>query len=160
MEIIIERKYLKSKYTIGDLYIVENGSKKWICNTLEDCVRDLNRNGQFDNGEKKVYGETAIPYGIYEVKLNVKSPKYSNFAKYPWAKPYGGFLPRLKNVKSFDGILVHPGNTPSDTLGCVLVGYNTIKGQLTDSRKAFATLMDKYLIPARKRGENVFITVK
>ena len=85
MEIIIERKYLKSKYTIGDLYIVENGSKKWICNTLEDCVRDLNRNGQFDNGEKKVYGETAIHFGRYEVELNVKSPKYSNFAKCPWA---------------------------------------------------------------------------
>ena len=132
MEIIIERKYLKSKYTIGDLYIVENGSKKWICNTLEDCVRDLNRNGQFDNGEKKVYGETAIHYGRYEVELNVKSPKYSNFAKYPWAKPYDGCLPRLKNVNGFEGILIHVGNTPRDTLGCVLVGYNTIKGQLTN----------------------------
>lgn len=160
MEIIIERKYLKSKYTIGDLYIVENESKKWICNTLEDCVRDLNRNGQFDNDEKKVYGETAIHYGRYEVELNAKSPKYSNFAKYPWAKPYNGCLPRLKNVKNFDGILVHPGNTPSDTLGCVLVGYNTIKGQLTNSRKAFALLMDKYLTPARKRGEKVCITIK
>ena len=141
MEIIIERKYLKSKYTIGDLYIVENGSKKWIFNTLEDCVRDLNRNGQFDNGEKKVYGETAIPFGRYEVELNVKSPKYSNFAKYPWAKPYDGCLPRLKNVNGFEGILIHVGNTQQDTLGCILVGYNTIKGQLTDSRNAFALLI-------------------
>ena len=55
---------------------------------------------------------------------------------------------------------MHPGNTEKDTLGCVLVGYNTIKGQLTDSRKAFALLMDKYLTPARKRGEKVFITIK
>ena len=156
MEITLKRIALMDTYTIGRLYV----DNVYVCDTLEDCVRDLNRNGQFDNGEKKVYGETAIHYGRYEVELNVKSPKYSNFAKYPWAKPYCGFLPRLKNVKNFDGILVHPGNTPRDTLGCVLVGYNTIKGQLTDSRKAFALLMDKYLIPARKRGEKVFITVK
>ena len=156
MEIILRRIALRDTYTIGRLYV----DNVYVCDTLEDCVRDLNRNGQFDNGEKKVYGETAIHFGRYEVELNVKSPKYSNFAKYPWAKPYDGCLPRLKNVKNFDGILIHVGNTPSDTLGCVLVGYNTIKGQLTNSRKAFALLMDKYLVPARKRGENVFITVK
>ena len=55
---------------------------------------------------------------------------------------------------------MHPGNTERDTFGCVLVGYNTIKGQLTDSRKAFALLMDEYLTPAKKRGEKVFITIK
>lgn len=156
MEITLKRIALRDTYTIGRLYVDD----VYVSDTLEDCVRDLNRNGQFDNGEKKVYGETAIPYGRYEVELNVKSPKYSNFAKYHWAKPYGGFLPRLNNVKNFDGVLLHVGNTPKDTLGCILVGYNTIKGQLTDSRKAFALLMDKYLTPARKNGEKVFITVK
>lgn len=156
MELTLRRIALRDTYTIGRLYVDD----VYVCDTLEDCVRDLNRNGQFDNGEKKVYGETAIHYGRYEVELNVKSPKYSNFAKYPWAKPYGGFLPRLKNVKNFEGILVHPGNTPRDTFGCILTGYNTIKGQLTNSRKAFALLMDKYLTPARKRGEKVFITIK
>ena len=156
MEIILRRIALMETYTIGRLYVGD----VYVCDTLEDCVRDLNRNGQFDNGEKKVYGETAIPFGRYEVELNVKSPKYSNFAKYPWAKPYDGCLPRLKNVNFFDGVLLHVGNTQKDTLGCILVGYNTIKGQLTNSRKAFALLMDKYLTPAKKRGENVFITVK
>ena len=156
MELTLRRIALRDTYTIGRLYVDD----VYVCDTLEDCVRDLNRNGQFDNGEKKVYGETAIHFGRYDVELNVKSPKYSNFAKYPWAKPYGGFLPRLKNVKNFDGVLLHVGNTTRDTLGCVLVGYNTIKGQLTDSRKAFALLMDKYLTPARKRGEKVFITIK
>lgn len=156
MELTLRRIALRDTYTIGRLYVED----VYVSDTLEDCVRDLNRNGQFDNGEKKVYGETSIPFGRYEVELNVKSPKYSNFAKYPWAKPYGGFLPRLKNVNGFEGILIHVGNTPKDTLGCILVGYNTIKGQLTNSRKAFAFLMDKYLIPARKRGENVWITIK
>ena len=35
MEIIIERKYLKSKYTIGDLYIVENGLKNIFLLTFD-----------------------------------------------------------------------------------------------------------------------------
>ena len=156
MEIALRRIALRDTYTIGRLYV----DNVYVCDTLEDCVRDLNRNGQFDNGEKKVYGETAIPFGRYEVELNVKSPKYSNFAKYPWAKPYGGFLPRLKNVNGFEGILIHVGNTPKDTLGCILVGYNTIKGQLTDSRKAFFFFFYKYLTPARKIVEKVFITIK
>ena len=156
MEITLRRIALRDTYTIGRLYVDD----VYVSDTLEDCVRDLNRNGQFDNGEKKVYGETSIPFGRYEVELNVKSPKYSNFAKYPWAKPYDGCLPRLKNVRNFEGILVHPGNTQRDTFGCILTGYNTIKGQLTDSRKAFALLMDKYLTPARKSGEKVFITIK
>ena len=156
MEITLKRIALRDTYTIGRLYVDD----VYVFDTLEDKVRDLNRNGQFDNGEKKVYGETAITYGRYEVELNVKSPKYSNFSKYPWAKPYDGCLPRLKNVKNFNGVLLHVGNTPKDTSGCILVGYNTIKGQLTNSRKAFALLMDKYLTPARKRGEKVFITIK
>ena len=103
MEIILRRIALRETYTIGRLYV----NDVYVCDTLEDCVRDLNRNGQFDNGEKKVYGETAITFGRYEVELNVKSPKYSNFAKYPWAKPYDGCLPRLKNVNGFEGILIH-----------------------------------------------------
>ena len=69
-------------------------------------------------------------------------------------------IPDIKNVKNFDGILIHVGNTPRDSFGCILTGYNTIKGQLTNSRKAFALLMDKYLAPARRRCENVVITVK
>ena len=64
MEIVVKRIALKPTYTIGKLYI----DGEYFCDTLEDTVRDLNKNGKFDNGEKKVYGETAIPYRKYEIK--------------------------------------------------------------------------------------------
>ena len=52
MKLLLERKYLKEDYCIGRLYI--NGT--FFCNTLEDKVRDITKNGKFDNGETKVYG--------------------------------------------------------------------------------------------------------
>lgn len=97
MELKVIRKWKKNEYTIGDLYV----DGVWVSNTLEDKVRDLNRNGKFDNGESKIPGKTAIPYGRYEVTMKVRSPKYSNFAKYSWAKKYDGYLPRLLNVPHF-----------------------------------------------------------
>ena len=56
MKLLLKRIALKPTYTIGWLYI--DGQK--VCDTIEDAVRDLNKNGRFDNGEKKVYAKTAI----------------------------------------------------------------------------------------------------
>ena len=46
-------------------------------------------------------------------------------------------------MPGFDGILIHPGNTALDTLGCILVGRNTKVGQLTASRDTFKELYRK-----------------
>ena len=136
MKLTLKRIALKPTYTIGKLYIDDN----YFCDTLEDTVRDLNKNGKFDNGEKKIKGETAIPYGTYEITTNVVSQRFKNRV---WAKPYGGKIPRLINVPSFDGVLLHPGSSSADTSGCLLVGKNTIVGRLTDSQKTFHMLMQK-----------------
>lgn len=136
MKLTLKRIALKPTYTIGKLYIDD----KYFCDTLEDTVRDLNKNGKFDNGEKKIKGETAIPYGTYEITTNVVSQRFKNRV---WAKPYGGKIPRLINVPSFDGVLLHPGSSSADTSGCLLVGKNTIVGRLTDSQKTFHMLMQK-----------------
>ena len=127
MKLILKRIALRDTYTIGKLYI----DGVYFCDTLEDKVRDLNKNGKFDNGEKKVYGETAIPYGTYKVDMNTVSPRFKNRV---WAKPYGGKIPRLLNINSFEGVLIHPGTTSKDTSGCLLVGRNTIVGKLTQSQ--------------------------
>ena len=96
MRLRLERTALKSTYTIGHLYyIAESGAKVYICDVVEDKVRDVNKNGKFDNGEVKIKSQTAIPYGTYEVAMNTRSPKFSNFAKYPYAKKYNGYMPRL-----------------------------------------------------------------
>lgn len=103
MELRLRRIALKTNYTIGKLYI----DNVYFCDVLEPTTRDYNKNGVFDNGEKKIEGKTAIPYGVYPVTLDVRSQKYSNFKKYPWAEKYDGYLPRLMNVKTHVGILIH-----------------------------------------------------
>lgn len=122
MKLTLERKWPKSTYTIGNLYI--NG--QYFCNTLEDVDRgltqDMDENTIFDI---KVKGQTAIPKGTYTLSWSY-SPK---FKKYMLA---------VNNVPGFSGIRIHAGNTDKDTEGCILVGKNTKVGQLTCSR---ATLM-------------------
>ena len=104
---------------------------------------------------KKVYSKTAIPTGTYEIIMNTISPKFKNRS---WAKPYGGKLPRLLNVKGFEGVLIHVGNKPEDSLGCILVGKNNIKGQVTESTITFNKLM-KELLQAHLKKEQITITL-
>lgn len=119
MKLRLERVFKKETYTIGKLYI----DNVYLCDTLEDKVRDLNKDGDLnDPGETKVYGQTAIPYGTYDVVLSY-SPKFKRN------------LPRLLNVKNFDGILIHRGNTNKDTDGCILVGENKEVGKVLFSTK-------------------------
>ena len=155
MKLLLKRIALKPNYTIGKLYV----DNVYVCDVLEDTVRDLNKNGRFDNGEQKVYSKTAIPYGTYSITMNVKSPKFSNFAKYPWAKKYDGYLPRLEKVPNFDGVLIHVGSTHESTSGCVLVGQNKAVGKVLYSVATFNELMDKYLVPAKNRNESITITI-
>lgn len=159
MRLRLRRFALKPTYTIGRLEVFENNQWYYLCDTIEDKVRDLNKNGVFDNGEKKVPSETAIPYGTYEITMNVQSPKFSNYTKYPWAKFYKGYLPRLKNVKHFDGILIHPGSSAASSAGCLIVGKNTIVGKVTDSIAVWRLLMDHYFMPAKKSGEKITIEI-
>jgi hypothetical protein len=141
MELLLERKWCKPDYTIGRLYI----NNKFYCNTLEDTVRDINKNGTFDCGEFKISGHTAIPYGTYEVIVNY-SPKFKRE------------LPRLLNVKHFDGILIHRGNTNRDSSGCILVGENTKKGAVLNSTK-YELELTKLIKSANNRKEKVIIKI-
>lgn len=156
MKILVERIFTCPTYTIGKLYV----DGKYICDTLEDTDRGLTDNMTVEEIKKiKVQDETAIPLGTYNLTMNVKSPKYSNFTKYKWAKKYDGYLPRLENVKGYLGVLVHIGNLPGDSSACLLTGYNTEKGKVTNSTKAFTELMDVYLVPAKERKEKITITI-
>lgn len=153
MKIELKRTALKEYYTIGHLYV--NG--EYICDTIEDKVRDINKNGVFDGAEKKVPSETAIPYGQYTVTLDVISPKFSK-------KPFyvkncdGGRVPRLLNVKHFDGILIHCGTSEKSSAGCIIVGYNKIVGRVVESESAFLKLYS-LMKEAKKRGENIIIEI-
>ena len=116
---------------------------------------DLNKNGRFDNGEKKVYAATAIPYGTYDITLKVQSPKYKDRAQYKFCD---GYLPRLLNVPEFDGILIHIGNTAEDSAGCILVGENKEVGKVLNSTATFRRVYDM-LKTASDRGEPIQIEI-
>jgi hypothetical protein len=52
----------------------------FFCNTLEDKDRGLKQTDSLATIQsKKVYAETAIPTGTYEIQMNIKSPKYSTY---------------------------------------------------------------------------------
>ena len=154
MELKIKRKAFEKDYTIGKLYI--DGVA--FCDTLEDCDRGLTQEMPLEEIKaKKVYGKTAIPTGTYDIDMNTISPKFKDRS---WAKPYGGKIPRLVNVPGFDGILVHPFNNASESLGCIGCGKNSIKGMITDSTRTFHTLMSKFLLPAKVKGERITITIE
>lgn len=153
VELVIERRYFKPTYTIG--YWYANGTRRW--NALEDKDRGLTQDmPTYELYKKKTYGATAIPRGRYRVRLSY-SPK---FASREWGKKYGGLVPEVLEVPAFVGIRIHPGTDCNSTSGCPLIGWNTIKGKLTSSVKSYYELMDEYLMPAHKRGEEIWLTIK
>ena len=134
MKLRVERLWKKPTYTVGRLYV----DGKLYCNTLEDVVRDLDK-------EAKVPGKTAIPAGTYKVIFN-------------WSPKFGRNLPRLLNVPHFDGILIHPGNTADDSAGCILVGKNTEVGRLTESRYT-SDKLNVLIEDAQRHGEEIIIEI-
>lgn len=153
MTLKVERTYRGPLYTIGHLYI----NNTYFSDTLEDPDRGLNDTMSLNQIKKiKVKGDTCIPYGKYNLSLDIVSPKYSNLNKYPYASIAKGKMPRVINVKGFDGILIHAGNTQKDTEGCLLVGENKIKGKVINSQSTWKKLYTK-LLEAKTKGEAITI---
>lgn len=133
MNLKVKRIYKGKDYTIGKLYI----NDVYFCDTLEDKVRILN------SYEDKVDAHTAIPMGVYKIKLTY-SPHFKCI------------LPELINVDFFKYIRIHAGNTIDDTAGCILVGENKIKGKLVNSKKTINKLMEIL----NKTTENICISIE
>lgn len=149
MELKLERVPSKLTYTIGQLYM----DGKYFCDTLEPTDRGLSSDMRLSQLKRnKVAGKTAIPTGRYKVDMRTVSPR---FRLAPWAKPYGGIVPRLVGVPCFSGVLIHVGNTEKDTQGCILVGRNKAVGKVLDSAETYRALMERLL--AAK--DEIWITV-
>ena len=132
----LERTWKKKDYTIGRLFF----KGQFFCNTIEDTDRGLTSDMTVEEiNDIKIPQKTAIPTGIYRVDLNTVSPKYSK--KDYYKKLCDGKLPRLENVKGYDGILIHCGNTAEDSAGCVIVGENKAVGKVLNSRATFERLL-------------------
>ena len=120
MQVLLTRNWRKAEYTIGRGYI----DGVFFINSLEDTDRGLDqRMPEAEIDRLKVYGRTAIPTGRYTVRMT-------------WSPRFHRMMPEVENVKGFDGIRIHSGNTAEDSLGCILLGDNTRPGMVLNSRVA------------------------
>lgn len=102
MELTLQRLGHSERGTIGALFI----DREFAAFVPEDPPQI-----------EKVKGQTRIPAGRYRVILEY-SPKFS-------ANPtYGHDMLTLLDVPGFGGIRIHIGNSPADTMGCILPNYS------------------------------------
>lgn len=138
MRLELKRIAKRPTYTIGRLYI----DGQYFCDTCEDCDRGLRDDMPLEYiKHAKVYGITAIPTGTYKVSITYSQKFKKN-------------LPLIHNVKGFEGIRIHSGNTADDSLGCVLVGENKAVGKVLNSRAT----MDR-LMPILLKAKDMEITI-
>ena len=153
MNLSLTRIATNDRYTIGRLKV----NDQYLMDILEPADRGLSSDMPLNKIKRiKVHGKTAIPTGRYRIDMKTVSPRFKNRT---WAKQFGGILPRLLDVPFYAGVCIHVGNDENDTESCLLTGYNSNKGKVAGSAKAFAILMSDYLLPADKRGEEIWIEI-
>lgn len=134
MRVTVLRIANRDTYCISRLYI--DGER--FCDVLEDVDRGLDDSmSEEEILKKKVKGKTAIPTGVYPLKITY-SPKCKRM------------MPLVENVKGYSGIRLHSGNRPEDTEGCLLVGENKVVGQVINSRATYNKLF-KILSETKER---------
>jgi hypothetical protein len=142
----VVRRWRTDEATIGTMLI--DGEP--FAYTLEDPVRakDDNGDGIIDANEVarvKIPEQTAIPAGTYMVLMH-RSPKF-------------GRVPKILDVPGFTDILIHSGNKPSDTAGCVLVGLTRRRESIEQSKVALVDLIRR-IEAAEKIGDSVWIEIR
>ena len=157
MKLTLKRTRKSTACTIGELSI--NG--KFFCYTLEDRDRGLNSAMSAETIKKiKVAGETCIPTGTYTIDMDTPSPKYAARGANSTYAPIGFKVPRLVDVPGYSGVLIHIGNYPRDTEGCILVAEAVASSgeAINNSKSAFFALYD-ILKKAQDKGQKITITI-
>lgn len=134
--------------TLGLLFI----DGEFECFTLEDEKRT-----------QKVFGETRIPEGHYEIRLRKEGGFHWRYLQKFGSKFHRGML-HLQNIPNFKYVLIHIGNTDDDTAGCLLVGTSAVsnvyeKGRIGSSTLAYERFYPK-VAAALESGEKVYIHIK
>ena len=131
INLLLIRDTFSKESTIGELFL--NGER--ICDTLENPWQDNQRN------------ISCIPEGVYPVRLRL--PRESG------TRDYLHLL--VQEVPNRDFILVHRGNFPSQTQGCLLVGLGTEQDVVHNSVLAMDLLIKEIL---HLGGENINLIIK
>lgn len=98
--------------TIGRLY----ADDEFLCYTLEN---------HWEDNKPRI---SCVPADKYFIETKTYGRFYESY-KHPIVK--------LKNVPDRTEILIHIGNYPEDTLGCILVGSTTAKDAVWNSKKTY-----------------------
>lgn len=140
MELTLNRNSFDTNSTQGSLAI--DGS--FQCYTLELPNVDGNPG-------------SCIPQGRYKVVL-APSPKFmAKGESDSWVQEYANQMPHLEGIPGRSLIMIHWGNDPRDTEGCILVGQNQSVDEVENSRAAFSDLWSK--IDGSATDDECWITV-
>ena len=131
INLLLIRDTFSEKSTIGELFL--NGER--ICDTLENPWLDNQRN------------ISCIPEGNYDVRLRL--PRESA------TREYIHLL--VQEVPNRDFILVHRGNFPSQTQGCILVGLGSQQDVVSNSTLAMDLLIKELI---HLGSENIKLIIK
>ena len=152
LELLVERHEYGESYTMGKMWV----AGMLFGDTIEPKSRHLTNSMPLSEIKaKKVYGATAIPCGRYRLEWRV-SPSLKNRS---YAKGYDGKFPYLVNVPGWDGVMIHPFNYGPESKGCISVGEYYKPGAIMRATQGYKDLMDYYLVPAFRRGQEIYITI-
>ena len=98
--------------TSGILFDITDNKRKFLCYTIEDEYRAV-----------KQKHETRIPAGMYELTLRSEGGFHSRYLKKYGPDWHRGMI-YVNNVKGFEWILWHTGNSDESTSGCLILGQN------------------------------------
>lgn len=128
--------------TFSQLYI--NGI--FQCYLLEDKIR-----------AEKIASETAIPTGVFSLKLNTYGAKNVDYKK-AFGKLHEGMI-EIASLPNFSSVYIHSGNTIIQTAGCPLCGFGFqfLNGdfQVSQSIAAYKMIYPK-LVTIAKNTSNKF----
>jgi len=145
MKLEILRFNSSDDFTSGLLFDVTDNKRKFLCYTLEDQAQTT-----------KVYGETRIPAGTYNLTLRTEGGFHTRYLAKFGGEFHKGMI-YVNDVPDFEYILWHIGNTDDDTAGCLLLGKTQQANFIGSSGDAYKDVYPK-IRDAILYGEKVTAT--
>lgn len=143
--VVVKRIRQGNNSTLSELFI----AGKFVCYGLEDLVR-----------KEKIWGETAIPAGSYQLKLRQTGGMHDRY-KDLFPKIHRGMI-ELCEIPNYAYVYIHMGNNHEHTAGCLLVGNTWIKENgdymVYESKQAYVKLYQRIL--RTMANEEVWICIQ
>jgi hypothetical protein len=148
MKFTLQRLYDNGHYTLG---FVQNEEKSFCSFSCEDTFRAV-----------KIKGETRIPAGFYELKINKADTPLTLKHRTAYGEWFKYHI-QVTNVQGFEGIYIHTGKDQNWTEGCLLFGYDfnlsLPKGNQALTLEAIKDFYD-IVYPLLDSGNKVTIEIK